>query len=498
MATRAETFLLQGGVNHADAVLNAKPGGLLIGKNVECVLNGGYRRLLGYEKFDTTTVPGEGDILGIHIYNGKAYAFRNAVGGATAEMHESSGSGWTTKKTGLTAGGDYRFVNAYFQGSTKMYGVSGVHKAFQWDGTTWTDITTGMTSDTPNELGTHRNYLWLGFSGSLQYSPLGNPTGTWTLITGAGEMAMESNITGIKSLPGGKLGVFCRQNFRYLEGSSTSDFVSENMYDHGNYAGAISDSVQLLGQRVVALDDRGVSEVIATDRFGDFVDATLSSKIDDLVQSKKNTITGSCVVRDKSQYRVFFSDGTGLIFSFKGEKMIGITTTEFPLAVKKIVSAEDSGGSELILFGSTDGYIYKMESGNSFGGTAIDAYMRLNFYNYKRPLVTKRFRRVTLDIKGYTTSSGIKVACDAILSDSVAELSTRADISAAVTGSLLGTGALNSFILSSSYLNHGEAEINTHGTYMSLIISSSTTTPDPWQIDGVVVTYSERKLRRGH
>jgi len=40
-----------------------------------------------------TVVPGEGSVLGVWVYNGDIYAFRNKEGGATAGMYKSSSTG---------------------------------------------------------------------------------------------------------------------------------------------------------------------------------------------------------------------------------------------------------------------------------------------------------------------------------------------------------------------------------------------------------------------
>jgi len=40
-------------------------------------------------------VPGEGAVLGVWVFNGDVYAFRNKSGGATAGMHKSTSTGWT-------------------------------------------------------------------------------------------------------------------------------------------------------------------------------------------------------------------------------------------------------------------------------------------------------------------------------------------------------------------------------------------------------------------
>ncbi len=40
-------------------------------------------------------VPGEGDVLGVWVFNGDVYSFRNKSGGASAGMYKSTSTGWT-------------------------------------------------------------------------------------------------------------------------------------------------------------------------------------------------------------------------------------------------------------------------------------------------------------------------------------------------------------------------------------------------------------------
>lgn len=51
---------------------------------------------LVYDEYrnDIAAVPGEGDILGVWMFNDVVYAFRNDVGGAAASMWKSSAAGW--------------------------------------------------------------------------------------------------------------------------------------------------------------------------------------------------------------------------------------------------------------------------------------------------------------------------------------------------------------------------------------------------------------------
>ena len=91
----------------------------------------------------------------------------------------------------LLPNGKYEFVNANFGGSTamrKMFGCDGVNKGFQFDGTTFTQITTGMASDVPQHVEFHKNYLWFSFDASLQHSAIGDPL-TWSAGVGAGDQS---------------------------------------------------------------------------------------------------------------------------------------------------------------------------------------------------------------------------------------------------------------------------------------------------------------------
>ena len=64
-----------------------------------------------------TIVPGEGSVLGVWVYNGNIYAFRNKVGGANAGMYKSSSTGWQEVDLGQAQ------VAADFNGESSLGGV---------------------------------------------------------------------------------------------------------------------------------------------------------------------------------------------------------------------------------------------------------------------------------------------------------------------------------------------------------------------------------------
>jgi hypothetical protein len=485
---------LGGGLDLASPSTALDPGLLVVGTNIECKRRGGYRRILGYEKFDADEVPGEGDILGVWHYDNKVYAARNETGGATAAVYESSGSGWTAIKTGLAPDGNYEFVNYAFAGTEKMYGVSGTHKAFEWDGSTWTDITSGVLVDTPTHIIAHRKHLFLSFQKSIQNSGIGDPH-SWTLASGANERVMNNFVSGFAKLPNGALGIFSETEITLLSGTSAADWTAEEMSEYGNNAGAVAGSIQMMGSTVRYMDSRGVSDLAASQKSSDFEDAIISTAVDDLLSGKWRQVTASTVVRAKNQYRLFFADGTGLLFVFNPDGVPMITQMRFPHVVKCACNTEDNNGDERIYFGSDDGYVRRMETGNNFDGEKILAIAETAYTNMKTPSQIKRFRRLRADLQA----------------DGIVNLEARGNFYFGIGGlprnksdalsledssAVLGSATLGSSRLGGTPLNEGVIELNGRGDWANFRFLSNSDNEPVWELDGITIEYLPGKQRR--
>ena len=414
---------------------------------------------------DIAAVPGEGSILGCWILNDVHYAFRNAVGGATAALHKSSASGWTAVAlgrelsftsggtteieegqtiTGATSGatavvtrvalesgswsagdavgrfifasqvgtfqaenidvgaslnlatiagdssaitlspsGSYEFANSNFMnpgGSERMYGVDGVNRGFEFDGTVFAPIATGMATDTPDHLIIHEQHLMFAFGSSHQISGI-NAAFTWTVLAGASEIITDGMITGYQTQPGqqgnGALLVSTRNRMYVLYGVSSADF---NLVEYREEVGAYAGTLQTLA-RTLFLHDQGITDIAAVQAFGNFKHGTLSTKVQTLINSKRSLVTTSCIVRDKNQYRLFFSDKTAVYVTMAGTKVVGIMPVELEDEVLCMASMENSSGAEEIIFGSDDGFVYQLDKGTSFDGDSIVAALILHFTN---------------------------------------------------------------------------------------------------------------------
>jgi hypothetical protein len=327
-----------------------------------------------------------------------------AVGATTAGAVCSIGNQTTT--TIANQNGRYEFINASFSGSTdkfRMYGCDGKNRAFEFDGTTFVPIKTGMATDTPTHIIEHGHMLFLSFFGSVQNSALGDPL-TWTVITGASEIALADAVTGFSEQPGsstqGALAIFCRNSTYLLYGTSTANF---QLIPQNPEQGAIPYTIQNVGRPHV-FDDRGITRLETTQNFGNFIGSTISQRVQTWLLGRRGIVTDSHIARDKSQYRIFFSDGSAAYFTINQSAQtptISMMPIVFPIPVSCSSSQETyGGGSELIYFGSTNGFVYQMERGTSFDGTSISAYLELFFNSQKRYRVLKKFQHLTFELSG--------------------------------------------------------------------------------------------------
>jgi len=301
----------------------------------------------------------------------------------------------------LPPGGTYEFQNYNFGGSVAtnyMWGVNGVGRGFRFDGTDFTFIhVTGLTDalDKPEHLKPHKKQLFFSIGASLQHSGVGTPM-VWSAVFGAGELATGDNITGLQDQPGGILGVFNRNRTYLLYGDDVNnwDFV-----DYSLERGAIEYTTQDLGVSFYA-DDRGVNHLKQTDAYGDLAMDAISEHIDPLFQAQKTKIIDSIRIKSKSQYRIYYSDNTGILMRWdnNSQNKHGMRFEFMPFELDNLVTCicaeEDASGFERIFFGSDDGFVYE-EKGDSFDGALIEYAMRLVFCHCRTPRQKKRFHKVT-------------------------------------------------------------------------------------------------------
>jgi hypothetical protein len=306
----------------------------------------------------------------------------------------------------LPVGGKYEFYNYNFGGAIgtyHMWGVNGVGRGFRFDGTDFAHIhVTGLSDsvDKPQHVLAHKKHLFFSIGSSVQHSSTGLPM-EWSALTGAAELSTGDFVTGMQDQPGGTAAIFNRNRTYILYGNDINDW---DLTDYNLEKGAIERSIQDIGVSVY-FDDRGISILGQTDKFGDFALNTISESVDPLIQAKKKLINISTRIRAKDQYRIFFSDGTGLILridtnpKYRSGKRYEFMPIQYAAVVEVICSEEDTSGYERTFFGSDDGYVYEAEKGESFDGGLIEFYIRFPFCHCASPRRQKRFHKATFQVE---------------------------------------------------------------------------------------------------
>jgi hypothetical protein len=281
----------------------------------------------------------------------------------------------------------------------RLYIADGVNKAAEFDGTVYVPITTGMPTDAPGRVKVHQRHLFLAFGSSVQFSGVGQQY-AWTPLFGAGEIALDDVVTDWLTQPGaettGALVIYCRNTTSVLYGTSSANW---NLTTYQQDTGGIAHTAQVLGSAYV-LDDRGVIELRTSLNYGNFTDATLTAQIRPWLQTRRNRATGSSVNREKNQYRVFFSDGSGLYITIVNGRLKGCMPVAFDHPVTVACNGETPDGAETNFFGSTDGFVYRLDAGTSFDGNSISATGLLNFATQGDSRVLKRYKRGSIEIQG--------------------------------------------------------------------------------------------------
>ncbi|RLD03435.1 MAG: hypothetical protein DRI65_12905 [Chloroflexota bacterium] len=423
-----------------------------------------------------------------------------AVGVATSASGSATLSGAETANT-LQPGGRFEFENYNFYGTTftkRMYGVDGVGTAFEWDGSTFVPFFTGNIIDAPIHLAVNEYHLQLVFAnGSLQNSSTGLPY-LWAGL-GAAEIGCGDDIIGLKKEVGVALAIVCRNRTLELQGKNT-DAQPWDLKTISEESGGIEWTVQRIG-KTRFLDDRGFTELRAVQAYGDFDSSTYSQLIEPLIQAKKESAVSSIIVKSKNQLRTFFNDGTGIIATFNDNKLAGFTTIRYinaggtSIPVRCTANGESNSGSEIMFFGSDDGYVYQMDKGPSFDGGAVDATFVLVYNNLKTPSYDKQFKKVVIEADG---SSGTSIEYNVLLDYS----SGRAPAGITLQETLAAGGAYwndavwNAFNWAAEDVTQIEGNIDGVGRNIGLQISSSGTYVEPHTLYGVTYHYIKRKLVR--
>jgi hypothetical protein len=284
-----------------------------------------------------------------------------------------------------------------------IMGVDGYNKPFKWDGTTFTTLTNAISDVVGASFVVfHKNQMFFAKGQTLTFTAPYTDN-DFSAANGAGVINIGGEITGVIVFREALI-IFTDKTISQVTGNTLQDFVLQPITR--NVGCVASDTVQEVGGDVIFLGPEGLRLLSATDRVGDFnlgvVSKPIQNEMTSLISSSSSF--SSCVIKQKSQYRILgYNDSVSAANSkgVIGTQIVGNDTSQMNWAettgIKAFVADSDYvNQTETIVFAHSDGYVYQMESGNSFDGSNIVASFATPFVPVQDPRLRKTFYKMVL------------------------------------------------------------------------------------------------------
>ena len=396
-------------------------GSATILQNFESDREGGYSKLKGYSKFSNTAVPGTGEVLAMKVVSsGRAVVARKVNSAAIAAYgtlssgdlnktayYHGTGTTWThigTSSSTNTLKARFADFNFTQEDKTIFVDSKSFPVIYNASGNGFTALTASNSSDVQGaeNVVVFKNHAFYS-KGSKIFFTVPNTVDNFATGSGAGTINVGFDVTGMVGFRD-QLIIFTTDTIKKLVGNTSSDFRLEPITDR---IGCINpDSIQEFGGDIAYLSPDGIRLLSATDRIGDLALDIASDPIykDANEFISQTDVFCSVLVRGKSQYRLFAyipsvqaASASGLIatkFIAQGGSGIAWSTTK-GLKVN-VADSTYSGAQETIMFGNDDGFCYRMDSGNSFDGGAIESIYESPFMPITDPQIRKTMYKLTL------------------------------------------------------------------------------------------------------
>lgn len=515
----SEIVVCKGGLTlNVDALTQGSTmqGSAKVLQNFECALEGGYRRINGYTKYSSTQVTGQGEIFGVKVALSRVFAARLNLASTSVDIYYSTGTTWTKinsdVRPGPPIGAKVRMIT-YSINKPVIAGCDGVNYAFKYDGTTYTVLNGAGAPTNPQFLEMFNSSLVLaGYSANPQNLIITAPNtdSDFAAADGAIEINVGDTITGLKNFRN-TLYVFCLNRiFKIVPDPNT---VYDVQLVTGQIGCIASDTIQECAGDIIYLAPDGFRSVAGTFNIGD-VDLSLQSRqIQPFIRANVlNDIPSqqfsSCVIRAKSQYRCIFHNNSisrastlGVIGKVEqGQYLSGFnqTFTSYSWSTTSGIQCHSmdsyfDNGAELVVMGDqSTGYVYQLESGNDFDGTAIEAVYSSPYLTFKDASLRKVIQKATI----YTEAEGINtVNLNALFDFQNAGVLQPTANALAITGAFATYGSAIYGTDSYSSILFPMFKQNLIGSGFTTAFQFSSSGGAPYRIDSYQIIYSQKGRR---
>ena len=288
-------------------IFSMRPGEALQLQNFEPDIAGGYKKILGTTAYNSnivTQVSSSSEIIDmVAIFNDVVLAAR----GGTVYSATTSSS-WTSRATSKGTTYRYDFERFNYNGTEKIIIATGTTNAFTLDTSYTEDVinaTGGGTAPTaPKFVASFKNHMfYAGMSDALSTVQFSGPFTEDDFDTGGGTVKVDTTIVGLKVFREA-LFVFGEDRIYKITGDTSSDFA---VVPVTRKIGCVDGkTIQELGGDLIYLAPDGLRTIAGTERIGDVELGTVSKQIQDRIGDIGTDNITSTVIRNKSQYRLFY------------------------------------------------------------------------------------------------------------------------------------------------------------------------------------------------
>jgi len=423
MADNLQIFKVycEGGLDTNRDVLSQgeqQPGSATRLINYEPSITGGYRRISGYTN-SFPSLPGTGATLGVVVANGidnGIFACRAPTSGNNyLHAWNTSTESWDTVTTSgsPTMSGVTKIRSVKYNWTEHRFMlVDGINPAAYYNGTSYVPVTHADAPSAPKYIADFASHMFLAGDSSepttVYFSAPLDET-DFSVANGAGAINVGFTVVQLKKFRD-ELYIFGTNNIKKIIGTSIADF---SLVEVTNDLGCVaSDSIIEIGGDLLFMGPDGLRPISGTDRIGDVELETISKSIQSIIAdvSINQDLEGlnSVVIRQKSQFRIFFaaSESTGIIGALK-QSSAGIGF-EFGQLLGITATCADSGyigQVEFVIHGDADGKVHRQELGTSFDGTEIFSLFQTPYYHMGDPELRKNFLKISTYLRSEGTTN---------------------------------------------------------------------------------------------
>ena len=537
MPSQPYALACEGGLDKSSSSfeLLRRPGSATRLRNFEVDVAGGYRRVNGFSVFggDSAARPNSSNqVLGLHVYGDGVIACSG-----TNIYFSLDGTSWLQINRDSVAGGGDNYSTFTGRSALARTSQGKAHFATYEGDTAYGEVIitdegsgvkpfyfkmtgTGALSDRtyfakeitvdgsvyPKFCTIHDKHLVVGGSSTepngIHYS------GTSDIddfsSSGSGTIILDDQVVGLRSFREDLI-IFCRNSIWKLSNINNSSTIAVEPITK-NIGCLDGKSIQEIGGDLVFLAPDGIRTLAGTVRIGDVELGTVSRSIQPIIKRIADNIgtynISSIVIRDKSQYRLYYgtsSTGTaseGIIGTLKTNEQ-GFTQFQWAEtfgidASTAAASGFNSSGVEKHYHGDYNGYVYNHDTGNSFNPAEVETNIKAEYqtpdldYGDLGTLKTLKYVKISATPEGEISSSlRIRYNFDDPDSPQPSDYSISVDKPSLFGNATFTTGSYV-FGAASDPITRQVVEGSGHSNYFRVF---SDDTKDPYTVNGLYIDY---------